>query len=135
MKTHEIARVLSMLAKYLKDQPNVEWTDFSSPTKKHAAPNQKPNAVESQDYWAMLQSIGSLEKKTLLELIERFRIPVKARPRDGAIDLLKKISNHIKENPNLMKSIEADMDKAEPASKALMGALSIILRESKAKVD
>lgn len=125
MKTHELARALTSLAKWLRAVPDAELSslDPSSSTKRSQTAG-PPDAVAL----STLVAFSKFSKRQWAELIEEYDLPVQVLSTHSARDVMGKIMNFFAENPdarqNLIERVERQPSKASPE---LMRALTTLL--------
>ena len=126
MKTHEIARALTRIAKWLRAGPDVELSSLDTlfTNSKRAQRTAPPDAVAL----STLVGFSKFSKQQWAELIEEYELPVKVLPTYSARDVMGKIMNFFAENPdarqNLIRQVERQPSKASPE---LMRALTTLL--------
>jgi hypothetical protein len=136
MKTHELAKALSVLAKLLRAGPDIELSQLE-----HIGLNvihadayrlsQSQSQKRHSDAVALssLVAFSRFTKKQWMELIEELKLPVQVRPTYSSRDVMGKIMNYFADNPNarlnLVERVERQPSKASPE---LLRALSTLLR-------
>lgn len=124
MKTHDLARILTQLARWLRKSPNIEMEQLQISA---LVPSEQPQA----DALALssLVAFSRFSKPEWVELIQQLRIPVEVRPSYSARDVMGKLMNYFADHPEarqaLMDEVERQPRKASPE---LMKALSSLLK-------
>lgn len=128
MKTHELARALEVLAKFLRSEPNVELQDLSQELGSNS--NRVLHSEEIKIGLSHLVALSRVDKQQWISLIREHEFPVDIRPRDASRDILGKLLRYLEKNPNareeLMRKSPADSKETSPE---LMKALSSLLKE------
>ncbi|WP_298324913.1 hypothetical protein [Asticcacaulis sp.] len=127
MKTHEVAKILTLVSQILRSGPNQEIEDFFSNSKKN-------RTVSRSDVPAALGTLIALsefDKNDWAGFIKEFELPIEIRARDAARDVLGKILRHLEQDENLRKNIVSSESKKRSAtSPELMNALQFLLKGS-----
>jgi hypothetical protein len=124
MKTHELAKALTRLARWLRAGPNIELANLEllGSRSKRAAP---ADAVALSS----LVAFSRFSKQEWAELIKEYRLPIEVKNTYSARDVMGKIMGYFAENPDarqqLMERVERQPSKASPE---LMRALSTLLK-------
>lgn len=125
MKTHELARGLMAVAKWLRSGPDIELHDLEGPrTPIGPREHSQPEAVAL----SVLVGFSRFTKQQWAELIEEHSIPVRVLSTYSARDVMGKIMKYFSENPEarrrLMDRVDRQPGKASPE---LMRALASLL--------
>lgn len=91
MKTHDIAKALSVLSKLLRSLPNQELDRLHEAV----APHQGNSLGVSL---SVLASLSKYSKSDWESVVKDFDIPVDIRPRDAARDVMGKILTYLADN-------------------------------------
>lgn len=131
MKTRELAKSLSFLAKLLRQLPNAElenqegiFENSSSLKLKKVSQKELPNALYT------LVALNDLPKCQWLQLIEDFDFDIEIRPRDGIRDVSGKILNYLKDNPDAREKLVFNKTKKKAVSPSsnLAEALTLLIK-------
>ena len=123
MKTHDLAKALTQLAKVLRSLPNQELTGLGSTL---ATSAERP----SDDIGVSLSVLAALSKfsKSDWEKTARdFDIPVDIRPRDAARDIMGKILNYLADNDAERERIAMKNSRSDDEPSELSNALRFLL--------
>lgn len=123
MKTHDLSKALTHLAKLLKSLPNQDIGDLGSTLSKSAS-------GPSTDVGISLSALASLSKfnKSDWEKIAReFELPVDLRPRDAARDVMGKILTYLAENDAERERVAMKARVATDEPSELSNALRFLL--------
>ena len=140
MKTHEIARALMLLARMLKDEPNVELKDWPGPPNRRkggsdAADKPGSNGTSTADAGLALGVLLGLSRYSKGEwrvLISEWGLPVEIRRSDSVRDLVGRLLNYLEDHPDVAQRIKDDSTKkSTKASPELLKVLSILLGKDK----
>lgn len=129
MKTHDLAKALSTLAKILRAQPNVDLNEIDLTAKQ---PHQKTPSSSKDEALAGLTTLANLskiEKREWIDLIEKNQLPINVRSRDANRDVIGKLLRHLEQNPESRKQLTEEAKKSTATSPQLSKALSILLTE------
>ncbi|NGO56246.1 hypothetical protein G6N73_35810 [Mesorhizobium camelthorni] len=122
MKTHDVAKSLNALARFLKNGPNEDLGAFLSGRSVKSV-DDIPTALST------LVALSSLGKSQWLSLISQYNLPIDVRPRDASRDILGKILKHLEESPESRRRISQDAMTSRPnTSPELQNALRLLLR-------
>jgi len=101
MKTHEMAKQLSALARALRAGPNVELESvrIEEPASRKVDAAAVPVALSTL---AMLSEFG---KEEWLAFISEHNLPIDVRPRDAARDILGKLLKYLVQNPHVRNQL------------------------------
>ena len=127
MKTHEFARALQLLARALKNAPNVEVDGFeqffNAPVKWQASDKIAVNLNT-------LVELSRIDRHQWLALINQHGFPIELRPRDASRDILGKLLRYLEANPTAREKLRQSVSsKVAQASPELMRALSFLLKD------
>lgn len=126
MKTHDLARTLTQLARWLRAGPNVDLASLDSITEERRSPK-----APSSDAVALssLVAFSRFSKRQWAELIEEYSLPISVSVNHSSRDIMGKIMSYFADNPDarhrLMDRVERQPSKASPE---LMRALSTLLK-------
>jgi hypothetical protein len=78
-----------------------------------------------------LAELARIDKSQWLSFVKDYSIPVEARPRDAARDILGKVLNYLESNPEARKQLkERATKRAAETSPELMRAFAFLLKDS-----
>ncbi|MEI8657065.1 hypothetical protein [Vibrio sp. Hal054] len=129
MKSHDFAKQLTLMAKVLKNGPNVELdqldiNNFGSVS--HIEPKVEQNDIPRA--LSMLVGLNNVQKSQWLALIEEYNIPLEIRPRDATRDIIGKLLNYLSKNKEAREQLSGKKTKkVSNSSSELADALSILL--------
>jgi len=114
MKTHELAKALTELAKALRAGPNVDLGSLriEEPASRQVDSSAVPVALSTL---AMLSEFG---KDEWLEFIQEHSLPIEVRPRDAARDILGKLLKYLVNNPTARNRITHSPSKDRSSTSA-----------------
>ena len=136
MRTHELASVLRSLSDVLSYLPDTEVTSLAEVLKgttigqEDLAPpkveeQKQPSAKINAAIEEIHQTLTTLPKKKIVELISEADIPVQIRGKDSAKDTAGKVRNYLTTNPSSTRKVNSILIRkhstvvSEPLSKAL----------------
>ncbi|WP_340053383.1 hypothetical protein [Pseudomonas sp. JAI120] len=131
MRTHELSKTLSSLAKILKMGPDIDIEDWSilsnlKPQTGHGAPL-KEDAIPMALY--TLVKLNDVSKSQWLSLIKDFDIDVEIRPRDANRDIVGKILAYLATNAQARENLlKTSSKKNVSESTELANALNLLLK-------
>lgn len=130
MRTHEFAKLLTTMAKVLRNGPNVEIENFEMPS--YTALPSDAASVRSEDIpqaLNMLVGLNNVPKQEWISLIEAFDFDIEIRPRDANRDIYGKLLKYLSDNPQERYRLIGRKEK-QPAgvSSELSDALTLLLR-------
>jgi len=138
MKTHDLAKALTHLARVLRAGPNVDFEELtnlstyltqSRPTKVVKEADRRDQADKGTAL-ALLAEMASYNKQELLELTDYLGIPVEVRKADAVRDILGKILKYIHENPAVRDRLVSNVSDNRPErSSSLARALEILMKQ------
>lgn len=123
MKTHDVAKALSTIARILRSLPNQELESFGdlvASTKSEPA----TNIGVSLSTLAVFSSYG---KNDWERVISDFELPIEIRPRDAARDVMGKILTYLADNNDERVRIARKSSGAPEKASELSNALSFLL--------
>ncbi len=127
MKTHELARALTFLARALKTGPDIDLRQMAL-FRNEERTDRSPDIAVNLSTLVELSRIG---KQHWGQFIEENRFPIQVRPRDASRDILGKLLRFLEKNPEARDRIRRQADhKRGQASPELSKALSWLLEES-----
>ncbi|MDF3907768.1 hypothetical protein [Paracoccus sp. AS002] len=140
MKTHELARALTHLARVLRAGPNIEFDDLTNISTyiPHPKPSrvvregpEKRDDLEKGTGLALLAEMASYSKQELLELTAQLGIPIEVRKADAVRDVLGKTLKYIQDNPDFRERMvhSATTKGSETRTSSLARALSILMNQ------
>ncbi len=123
MKTHELAQALMLVAKMLREGPDVDLKDlagsFSPSSSKGIAVN-----------LSTLAELSRVDKRQWRSLVVEYGFPLKIRDRDASRDILGKLLGYLEKNPEArekLKSVARSTAQQAPAPE-LLRALEVLAR-------
>jgi hypothetical protein len=127
MKAHELAKGLRALADVLERGPNSEVGNISFSDQHSRRVSTSQIAVNL----STLAELARIDKSQWLSFVKDYSIPVEARPRDAARDILGKVLNYLESNPEARKQLkERATKRAAETSPELMRAFAFLLKDS-----
>ena len=124
MKTHELAKALTALAKILRSLPNQEMSDFGDAVASTKEPVSSDLGI-SLSTLAVFSTYGKSDWQTV---IVDFELPIEIRPRDAARDVMGKILTYLAENNQERDRIAKKARSMPESSSELSNALSFLLQ-------
>ena len=119
MKTHEIAKSLTALAKILRSLPNQELANFGEAV----ASTKEAKSVDLGVSLSTLAVFSTYGKTDWQTVIADFQLPIEIRPRDAARDVMGKILTYLAENnqerDRIAQKASGDMETTSELSNAL----------------
>lgn len=140
MKTHELAKALTHLSRVLRAGPNVEFEELTNlstylsqpkPSRPSRDAPERSDRSEKGTGLALLAEMANYSKKELGDLIEMFGIPIEMKKTESVRDVLGRMLNYIKENPDFRDKIlhEATGSRPEAKTSSLARALAILMNQ------
>lgn len=124
MKTHDIAKQLSILARVLRSGPNIELESLSLD-----APNKKVDESTIPVALSTLAMLSEFGKEEWLGFIDEHALPIDVRQRDAARDILGKLLKFLVENPNIRNELShAPNKERSTTSQELRRTLQLLLK-------
>jgi hypothetical protein len=125
MKTHEIARTLSLLAQALKEAPDQTLNELVSG---NARP--KPNPASIPTALSTLVALSDFDKKQWQSFIIEYGMPIQVRPRDASRDIIGKILKYLEQSPEARRRVQNAVTQRPRSdiSPELMSALQLLLK-------
>lgn len=101
MRTHEVARTLTELARAMRKAPNQPLEEFFEAQPQRAAldPNGIPAALST------LVALASFGRSQWRDIISDYGFPITVRPRDTARDLFTRVLQYLEENPDAREAL------------------------------
>ncbi|HXA39205.1 MAG TPA: hypothetical protein VNW53_09410 [Phenylobacterium sp.] len=124
MKTHEVARMLTLLASALKRGPNVPLEDLGTERVTRAKPDPSTIPVAL----GTLVALSEIDKQQWLDLIRENGFPIELRPRDASRDILGKVLRYLEQNPAARQRLTNSPRERSTTSPELRRALDILLK-------
>lgn len=124
MKTHDLARQLTSLAKALKALPNMEVDGLSKlvPT----------NSAVSDESIAMglttMAALSDIDKQQWHMFIQQHKLPIEIRPRDASRDIIGKILTYLQNDREASQRLARSAAEKPTTSPELQRALQLLLR-------
>ncbi|MEQ8251549.1 MAG: hypothetical protein RIB41_09960 [Oceanibaculum nanhaiense] len=126
MKTHDIARALTVLAKALRNGPNVPIEEAAGKLHQNLQQDTTGIAVSL----STLASLSSYGKGEWLAVINEFNLPIEIRPRDAARDVLGKLLTYLEQNKAERERITREARNKTKSSSEVTSALQFLLRNA-----
>jgi hypothetical protein len=129
MKSYDFAKQLTVMAKVLKQGPNVELEDleYSSFTN-IASPSFKIEQNDVPKALSMLVGLNNVSKAQWVNLIDDYEFPIELRPRDANRDIIGKLLKYLSQNEEARNRLTGKkIKKNSNSSSELADALSILL--------
>jgi hypothetical protein len=130
MKTHELARDLRELARFLQKLPNGELKEALEETRIDNSP--PPSQKADQDAMAVnvatLAALARVGKSRWVDFIEEWKLPIKSSRKDSARNIMGEVMRYLDSHPDDIRRLQQRMTKGSKASPALMKALSILMQ-------
>lgn len=129
MKSYDFAKQLTVMAKILKQGPNVELEDldYSSFTN-IASPSLKIEQNDVPKALSMLVGLNNVSKAQWINLIEDYEFPIELRARDANRDIIGKLLKYLSQNEEARNRLTGKkIKKNSNSSSELADALSILL--------
>ena len=124
MKTHEVAKALTLLSKLLRSMPNEEIESLGSLIEDRRQRDTAEIAVSL----ATLASLASYGKTEWIGVINDFQLPIEIRPRDAARDVLGKLLSYLEDNKDAREKLTRDARLRSKSSNEVSSALQFLLR-------
>lgn len=129
MKSHDFAKQLTIMAKVLKNGPNVELSELDIDSFNSVScigPKVEQNDIPRA--LSMLVGLNNVNKSQWLNLIEDYELPLDIRPRDATRDIIGKLLRYLSENKEARERLSGKKaKKVSNSSSELADALSILL--------
>jgi hypothetical protein len=124
MKTHEVAKVLTLLAQALRNGPNVSLEQM-----RNAGTKQAPNPSTIPVALSALIALSQFDKAQWRAVIDEFGFPIQVRTTESTRDIVGKILRHLEkdESARIKLKQSAQRSKSE-ISPELMNALNFLLK-------
>lgn len=130
MKSHDLAKYLSVIVRILKSGPNVEIEDLSL-SGNTLTPPSKPT-VDSEDIpqaLNILVGLNNIPKQQWVALIDEFGFDIEIRARDANRDIYGKLLNYLSENPHEREKLLRKRGRRPITSSAeLANALTLLMK-------
>jgi hypothetical protein len=125
MKTHEVARVLSLLAQTLRKGPNVTLEGLAN----LSTLSGKPKTSELPVALSALVALSKFSKPQWEAVIKEYKLPIQVRPTESTRDVVGKILRHLEQDAESRRRLRTAAQKARPdISPELMNALDFLLK-------
>ncbi len=126
MKTHELAKALEVLARVLREAPDISLEEMNSvgtTRRKKPEPSEIPLALST------LVSLADIEKAQWLEFIRANGFPIEVRARDASRDVVGKLLRYLEQSPEARKKITNVAERSRSlTSPELQKALDFLLK-------
>lgn len=140
MKTHDLAKAITHLARVLRAGPNVDFEELTNISTYLSQPRQPQPGRETQERrddrekgtgLAVLAEMASYSKQELLDLVDHLGIPIEVRKADAVRDILGKTLKYLQDNPDFRSRLVKDPDGRGPENRTspLARALSILMNQ------
>lgn len=126
MKTHELSKALTALARILRSSPNVELSDFdlSTPSPKSSFDKKDIPAALS-----MLAALSDFNKQQWLAIIEEYDFAIDVKNTDSVRDVMGKLLRYLATDSTARRSLAERARKGgTKTSPELAEALAILLK-------
>lgn len=123
MKTHDLSKALTQLAKLLKSLPNQDIGDLGSTLSKSASGPSTDVGISL----SALASLSKFNKSDWEKIAHEFELPVDLRPRDAARDVMGKILTYLAENDAERERVAMKARVATDEPSELSNALRFLL--------
>jgi hypothetical protein len=125
MKTHELAKALSSLARLLLAVPNQPLEEFVS-----GRSQSKVDSASIPVALSTLVALSEIDKGQWLGFIREHNFPIDVRPRDASRDIMGKLLRYLEQNrearERLTKAVQTSRSETSPE---LMRAFKVLLGE------
>ena len=127
MKTHELARALTLLSRILKSGPNVDLKELDLSS--HESIKKSGNA-DIELGLSTLVSLSRVDKQQWLSIIDDYGFPIEVRKRDASRDILGKLLRYLEKTPEARKRLaDGAKEKSTQASPELLRALEVLIKD------
>jgi hypothetical protein len=129
MKSYDFAKQLTVMAKVLKQGPNVELEDLEySVFTNMASPSFEIEHSDVPKALSILVGLNSVSKDQWINLIKDYEFPIELRPRDATRDIIGKLLKFLSQNEDARNRLSGKkIKKNTNSSSELADALSILL--------
>ncbi len=125
MKTHDLAKALTLLARLLKSGPNTDLEELTSLNSQR-----RRGRGEALVGLSTLANLAKVDKQQWITIINDHGFSIEVRPRDASRDLIGKLLTYLEQNPEARKQInESARRQSTNVSPELTRALSILLHD------
>jgi hypothetical protein len=125
MKTHEIAKVLTVLAQALRKSPNVnlEELTYRQPAQK------KPSIADIPMALSALAALSQFDKTQWRTVIEEYKLPIEVRNTESTRDIVGKILRQLEKDPEARRRLKQAVQRTRSdVNPELMTALNFLLK-------
>jgi len=125
MKTHEAARVLSLLAQALRKGPNVPLEALANlaTLRGNSKSSELPVALSA------LVALAKFNKTQWEAVIKEYRLPIQVRPTESTRDIVGKILRHLEQDAESRQRLRKAAQRVRSdISPELMNALDFLLK-------
>ena len=130
MKSHDLAKQLTLLAKVLRAGPNIQTADLKigqllnmHDSENTLSENEIPRALNA------LVGLNAVKKQQWVDLIFEYGFEIEIRNRDANRDIVGKLLNYLKDHPLERRKLVSEKEKKEISeSSELADALNILLK-------
>jgi hypothetical protein len=126
MKTHDLSKHLNLLARVLRQLPNMDVEDLPYPSARQTRmvdQSSIPVALST------LVALNDIDKRQWLSFIDENQFPIDIRARDASRDILGKLLRFLERNPEarnrLTSRVQRERDSTAPELKR---ALELLLK-------
>ena len=129
MKTHDLAKALTMLSRLLKAGRNVELKDWTGPDRTNGGSGSGDiNTADAATALNVLVGLSRYSKGQWRSLIEEWSLPITVLQTDSVRDLVGRLLNYLGEHRDELQRIQVESrKKSGKASPELSKVLSILL--------
>ena len=125
MKTHEAARLLSLISHALRKGPDVDLQDMVFNPSKRSKPNPSTIPVAL----SALIALSKFDKTQWRAVIEEFHFPIQVRSTESTRDIVGKILRLLEKDPDARMRLKQSAQRSKSdVSPELMNALNFLLK-------
>jgi hypothetical protein len=125
MKTHEVAKTLSLLAQALRNGPNVplEQLGRSGSLRTKPDPSSIPMALSA------LVALSQFDKAQWRAMVKEYGFPIEVRTTESTRDIVGKILRHLEQDEDARRRLRSAAQRSKSdISPELMNALNFLLK-------
>jgi hypothetical protein len=129
MKSHQVGKVLRRLSEILERAPDAELDELFI-----SDHNPRPTTTSQIALnVSTLAELARIDKQQWLSFIREYHLPIEARPRDAARDILGKVLAYLETNQEARQSLkERTSKRVSETSPELMRAFAFLLKDGEA---
>ena len=126
MKSHQVAKVLRKLSEMLERAPDSDLDEMFVSNRKATPVSTSQIAVNL----STLAELARLDKQEWITFVREYNLPIEARPRDAARDILGKVLTYLESNPEARRALkERATKRVSETSPELMRAFAFLLKD------